>query len=324
VDDSAFEFPCMGVRVELRIAPPRDPSGPDPQRSAATARAALDELDRTLTRFSDDSELSRLNADPRRVVPASPTLRAAVRAALEAAQASRGLVDPTLLGPLRRAGYASTMRDVASAPLRDALATAPPRRVAAAHPARAWTRVEVDDAAGTITRPPGIGLDLGGSAKGLAADLVARALQPHRRFLVDMAGDLAIGRTDPSAATYSVGIVEPFDDRVVHEIEIAGGGIATSGVGSRLWTDGNGGHAHHLLDPATGEPAWTGVVMATALAPTTLQAETLAKQAVLGGPAIARRLLARQGGLLVLDDGSVELLGRFKPRVRLRMPGALT
>jgi thiamine biosynthesis lipoprotein len=94
-----------------------------------------------------------------------------------------------------------------------------------------------------------------------------------------MAGDLAIGRPDPSAAAYSVGIVEPFDDRVVHEIEIAGGGIATSGVGSRLWADGNGGHAHHLLDPATGEPAWTGVVMATALAPATLQAETLAKQA---------------------------------------------
>jgi FAD:protein FMN transferase len=321
--DEVYEFPCMGVRVQLRIGPPRDPSGPDPQRSAATARAALDELDRTLTRFSDESELSRLNADPRPVVPASPVLRGAVRAALEAARSSRGLVDPTLLGAIRGAGYETTMRDVLSLPLRDALATAPPRRPAAPHPARAWTRVKIDDAAGTIERPPGTGLDLGGSAKGLAADLVARGLQPHRRYVVDMAGDLAVGRPDPGEEPYSVGIVEPFDDSVAHEIEIAGGGIATSGVGSRLWADGAGGHAHHLLDPATGKPAWTGVVMATALAPTTLQAETLAKQAILTGPAGARRLLARHGGLLVLDDGTVEPQGRLKPRVRLRMPGDL-
>src|SRR2546423_303499 len=85
----------------------------------------------------------------------------------------------------------------------------------------------------------------------------------------------AAARSTPPAEPYSVGIVEPFDDRVIHEIEIAGGGIATSGVGSRLWADGSGGHAHHLLDPATGEPAWTGVVLATALAPTTLEAEAL-------------------------------------------------
>jgi thiamine biosynthesis lipoprotein len=311
----------MGVRVQLRIGPPRDPSGPDPQRSAATARAALEELDRTLSRFSDDSELSALNADPRRVVPASPILCGAVQAALDVARSSGGLVDPTLLGPLRRAGYETTMRDVASAPLSDALATAPPRRAARPHPARAWAQVKVDAATGTITRPPGVGIDLGGSAKGLAADLVGRALETHQRYVVDMAGDLAVGRPDSRAEPYTVGIVEPFGDRVVHEIEIAGGGIATSGVGSRLWPDGHGGYAHHLLDPATGEPAWTGVVLATALAPTTLEAETLAKQAVLGGPGPARRVLSRHGGLIVLDDGAVELLGRLKPPVRLRMPG---
>jgi thiamine biosynthesis lipoprotein len=236
--DAVFEFPCMGVRVQLRIGPPRDPSGPDPQRSAATARAALEELDRTLTRFSDESELSALNADPRRVVPASGVLCGAVQAALDVARSSRGLVDPTLLAPLRRAGYETTMRDVASAPLRDALATAPPRRAGRPNPNRAWAQVKVDVAAGTITRPPGVGIDLGGSAKGLAADLVGRALETHQRYIVDMAGDLAVGRPDPTAEPYSVGIVEPFDDRVVHEIEIAGGGIATSGVGSRLWRDG--------------------------------------------------------------------------------------
>ena len=62
---------------------------------------------------------------------------------------------------------------------------------------------------------------------------------------------------------------------------------------------------HHLLDPATGAPAWTGVVSATALAPTAAEAEALAKAALLAGPRAGRALLARHGGgVLVLDDGA--------------------
>lgn len=183
-------------------------------------------------------------------------------------------------------------------------------------------QIRVDDRAGTIARPPGVEIDLGGSAKGLAADLVAQRLETHERFVVDMAGDLAVGAPAPRAEPYGVGIVEPFDERVVHEVRMASGGIATSGVGSRLWRGESGGHAHHLLDPASGQPAWTGVVLASAIAPTTLEAESLAKQALLGGPSAARRVLARHGGLIVLDDERVELLGRLEPRVRLRMPSS--
>jgi thiamine biosynthesis lipoprotein len=76
------------------------------------------------------------------------------------------------------------------------------------------------------------------------------------------------------------------------------------------------GPAHHLLDPSTGRPAWTGLAGVTALAPTALEAETLAKAAFLAGPAGARRRLARRGGLLLHEDGSCEIAGP------LRMPSA--
>ena len=66
----------------------------------------LAEIERRLSRFDLRSDLSRLNADPRSSVPAPPLLRAAVAAALHAARLSGGLVDPTLLPALRRAGYA--------------------------------------------------------------------------------------------------------------------------------------------------------------------------------------------------------------------------
>ena len=87
--------------------------------------------------------------------------------------------------------------------------------------------------------------------------------------------------------------------------------IATSGLRTRTWKTPDG-YAHHLIDPASGEPAWTGVIQATALAATALEAETLAKTALLRGPHAGRTLLARHGGALILDDG--ELLAGRQPR----------
>jgi FAD:protein FMN transferase len=73
--------------------------------------------------------------------------------------------------------------------------------------------------------------------------------------------------------------------------------------------DARGRRAHHLLDPSTGQPVWTGLLTATALAPTALEAETLAKTALLRGADDARRVLDRHGGLLVHEDGRVEAIG---------------
>ena len=80
--------------------------------------------------------------------------------------------------------------------------------------------------------------------------------------------------------------------------------MATSGIGRRSWLDRQGLVAHHLLDPSTGRAAYTGIVQATALAPTALEAEVRAKAALLAGPASAADHLPH-GGLLVLADGEV-------------------
>jgi thiamine biosynthesis lipoprotein len=64
-----------------------------------------------------------------------------------------------------------------------------------------------------------------------------------------------------------------------------------------------------LIDPATGRPACTGIAAVTALAPTALVAETLAKIAYLRGAEGARETLAAaDGGVVVLDDGTVEYI----------------
>ena len=92
------------------------------------------------------------------------------------------------------------------------------------------------------------------------------------------------------------------------------GAIATSGIGRRAWWTDSGDPAHHVLDPSTGEPAWTGLVSVTALAPTTLEAEVLAKAALLSGPTGAE---LPHGGVLFHDDGRMQLAGPLaKPRIR--------
>jgi FAD:protein FMN transferase len=100
-----------------------------------------------------------------------------------------------------------------------------------------------------------------------------------------------------------VHVESPFDGRILHTFELTGGGVATSGIGRRSWLDRSGAPAHHLLDPASGRPAFTGVVQATALAPTALEAEARAKAAVLSGPYGAADWLPH-GGVVVLDDGN--------------------
>jgi thiamine biosynthesis lipoprotein len=227
-----------------------------------------------------------------------------------------GLVDPTLLGALRRAGYGESRAHTEPSSLARGLACAPPRRPARPNPAAEWRAVEVDDAAGVIRRPPGLELDLGGSVKGWAADVVAARLARHGRCAVDCGGDMRLAAG--SGAPWEVRVRHPLTGAIAHTLRVRAGGVATSGIDARLWEGPEGDFAHHLIDPATGSPAWTGLAAATALARTALEAEALAKAALLSGPAAGRRLLrGRHGGVLVHDDGAVEPVGRRRRSLRL-------
>jgi FAD:protein FMN transferase len=299
-----ISFPSMGSHARLIVA------GAD----VAPARAFLAAFEQRLTRFDPASELCALNASGVDVVPASPLLRRFALAALWAAERSGGLVDPTLLAPLCAAGYDRDRR-AAELPLAEALREAPPRAAAAPHPDAAWRAVSVG--AATIARPPGVLLDSGGTGKGLAADLTARLLAGADRFAVDCGGDLRVGGPGAVADPFEVQVRHPLTGEVAHELTLSAGAVATSGLNVRLWRDGDGRPAHHLLDPSTGRPAWSGLVGATALAPTALEAETLAKIALLSGSA---RALARYGGLVVRDDGEVEPVGALKPRATVVIP----
>jgi FAD:protein FMN transferase len=296
------QFDCFGGSCAVLVA------GDGP---AGTAHGAAGRVRRRLlawhdqfSRFMPSSELSRLNVDPRRVVPVSATMARFVAAALGAAGATDGLVDPTLVEDLENAGYRSDL-SWESLPLSRALLLAPGR--AAAHPsgAGAWAGIEVDRAARTVTRPPGVRLDSGGIFKGLCGDLLAGVLDRHVSFAIDAAGDVRFGGA--GGWRRPVRVTSPFDGSLVHVFELTHGAAATSGIGRRSWMGADGRPAHHLLDPATGRPAFTGIVQVTALAPNGVEAEIRSKAALLSGPSAALDWLV-DGGVVVLDDGTLQVV----------------
>lgn len=312
-------FQAMGSHVRLLIGDP-GPGMLPAATAAEQARRFVEDFDATLSRFKPDSELSRLNADERDRVPASELMRRAVEAGIYAAERSEGLVDPTLVGEIERAGYVASRAGMAGLPLGEALADAPPRRPGRPRPDQRWREFAVDDAAGEVVRPPGLRFDTGGTGKGLAADMVAATLRGYSRFIVDCGGDIRIGGADALVHPYEVFVEHPITGSRAHVLRLGSGGVATSGINVRIWRDADGRFAHHLLDPASGEPAWTGLVGATALGDTALEAETLSKAALLSGPEAGRRILAERGGFLIHDSGRVELVGSLAVAPRIRLP----
>jgi FAD:protein FMN transferase len=294
-------FECFGSTCEaFVIGSGRAGSARD---ATAMVRRRLLAWHRHFSRFLADSELSRLNGDPRELVTVSPMMARLANAVVKAGSLTGGLVDATLVDQIERAGYVRDLR--AGLALAGALELAPRRKPAAPAPSPGWRRLEVDVGKATVRRPPTVKLDSGGIAKGLFADVLAESLASHPSFAINCAGDIAIGGA--GGLTRPVRVESPFDGRILHTFELQRTGVATSGIGRRSWLDADGRPAHHLLDPSTGEPAFTGIVQVTALAPGALMAEIQAKAALLSGPRRAPAWLPH-GGVIVFDDGSHQVI----------------
>jgi thiamine biosynthesis lipoprotein len=294
-------FDCFGSRCSVFVI--GDGNAGSAAAAVEWARAQLLEWHDMFTRFDPLSELSLLNADRRHAVPVSATMARFALLAVDAARITAGLVDATLLGEIEIAGYTDDLG--APIDLADALGDAPERRPARAHPLSRWKLLRVDSVENIIFRPPGVMLDSGGLAKGLFCDLLAEVLESHQSYAVDCAGDVRIGGREHIPRVLQVG--SPFDETVLHRLETDAIAAATSGIGRRSWIDESGRPAHHLLDPSTGRPAYTGIVQATAFASSAGFAEVCAKAALLAGPEGATSWLP-YGGVLVHENGLQEVV----------------
>jgi thiamine biosynthesis lipoprotein len=298
-------WPALGTTAAIAV---HGAGAHDAARRAVEAQLAA--IDAACSRFRDDSELAAVNAAHGRAVRVSPLLLDALEVALRAAALTAGRVDPTIGAALVLAGYDRDFDRVRGSRLR-------PVRAARAG---GWQVIEVDRAAGTVRVPAGVRLDLGATAKALAADLAAeRALAAAGAagVLVNLGGDIATAGEPPPggwavrvADSHRAGPEDPGQ-----ELSLASGGLATSSTTVRRWRR-RGGGAHHIVDPATGAPAaehWRTVSVAAA---TCVDANVAATAAIVLGPAAPAWLEdACLPARLVTARGDVEVTAGW-PAVR--------
>jgi thiamine biosynthesis lipoprotein len=199
----------------------------------------------------------------------SPDFERLVRFTLDQAQRTRGLFDPAALDAVVAAGYDRDFDEVLAG-ARGALH--PPR------PCGRWAEIQVRP--GALRLPAGVGLDLGGVAKGWTVDLaVDAALEAGLPCVfVSAGGDLRIAGETPGIY---VAIEDPADAATeVLRVRLSWGALASSSITKRAWGPG----LHHVIDPRTGIPSDPRTLQATVWAPTCAEAEVLATWALLTGP----------------------------------------
>jgi thiamine biosynthesis lipoprotein len=213
------------------------------------------ERERIFSRFLAGSELNRVNACAGRPVLVSALFAKTLAVALQVAEETEGLVDPTIGLALEAAGYVSDFAELESNP-----APAGPTSTGA------WDSLRVRGR--FVWAPPGVRLDLNGVVKALAVE-DALALLAGNGF-VSAGGDLA--------ARGEITVSVPGGDVVL----LKSGALATSGSVKRRWLRG-GELQHHLIDPRTGRPSRSPWEQVTVCGATCLAADAAAKAAYLVG-----------------------------------------
>jgi thiamine biosynthesis lipoprotein len=268
------DFPAMGTTISVTAADEADIS--------ATQRW-FDHAEGVCSRFLAHSELSRLNNDPRTELAVPAPLAPVLATAAEVRELTGGLVDVGVGADVIRWGYDRTFAMVGDQDV------APP----SGDPARAW---EIH--AGRLSRTPGLRIDLGGIAKGWAAD---RAIEWGLARIVSAGGDIASAHPE-----CSVEVGGPDGDTVA-TIPLGVGALATSSVTQRRWRVA-GDEAHHLIDPRSGMPAHSPILSATVVARSAVAAEAGAKTVLIRGAdglVWASRQPWIDGAMVVWRDGSV-------------------
>jgi thiamine biosynthesis lipoprotein len=199
-------------------------------------------IERTLTRFDPESELSSLNSSAGRKFKASPLLFEVVQAAIQAAKLTGGIFDPTVLPQLQSAGYDCSF---------DKLEKEKLSAIVDNGRLYSWSDIELSPETFTIRLPEGCTLDLGGIGKGWAADEVSEILDHFSGYVIDAGGDIRLAGRQANGSRWTVGITDPCDEnRNVRVLELKEGAICTSTSARRRWQL-NGEQQHHLIDPRT-------------------------------------------------------------------------
>jgi thiamine biosynthesis lipoprotein ApbE len=295
VNCATASFPALGTTAAVTVVDAKALPA-----ALAILQEELRRIDETCSRFRDDSELAQLNRSAGVPFASSPLLLEALAVALSAAARTDGDVDPTVGRSMGALGWDSDFTVVVAR-----RGQAPRMRIV---PAAGWQRVRLDRARGLARIPAGVEIDLGATAKALAADRCARRVHEAAgaSALVNLGGDIALAGPAP-AGGWPIRVTDDHRSAATAEgqtIALAGGGLATSSTTVRRWRAGDA-ELHHIVDPRTGAPAaevWKTVSVA---AGTCVEANSASTAAIVRGEkAVAWLERAGLPARLVRRDGA--------------------
>lgn len=280
---------------------------------ATAIEALLQQLDHGIfSTWQPDSELNRLNRDSSgQPLAVSPELLQVLQAAQQIHAQSDGAFDASV-GPLVDLWGFGPVAVTASPG---------PEAIAAARARLGMAELAIDAAAGTVTRPARLQLDLSGIAKGYAVDRVAALLQQRgfSSFLVEIGGELRLQGRQPDDSAWTIAIERPNPDarEVQALLDSKGEALALAGSGDyRNYRIIDGVRQSHEIDPLRGIPVQHALAAVTVLADTAMQADAWATALMVLGPADGRRVADRLGlsayFIIRAGDGwQVHASGRF-------------
>ncbi len=219
------------------------------------------------SRFTADSEISRINSAGGDAISVSPLTVALVAEMVEGWELTSGDFNPTLLPSVLAAGYTTSQVSDDQRTVLDA----------GAHTFDSLGQVVVTES--SVQVPAGMTLDAGGIGKGFAADLIAGAVMMSGAagVMVSMSGDIVVAGESPELGGWRLGVENPFDESEHLEvIRLVEGGVVTSSQRKKRF-----GESHHLIDPRTGRSAVTDVQTVSVIASYGARAEVLAKSGFL-------------------------------------------
>jgi thiamine biosynthesis lipoprotein len=291
-----IEFPAMGSQISAFLDVPDDEA--DVQLDQV--QEWFLEWEQRFSRFNPDSELTELNAHAGTWSGVSREMFDLLRLAKEAYRESNRLVNAALLPLMKAYGYWTSFDDL--------------EKAQSGFDGRTFdinidlSELILDEDALKVYLPKDMQIDLGGIAKGWAANEAMRRLSPLGPALVNAGGDIAISESMANGELWTVGINDPQKPGEWIEILQAGPcGIATSGIDRRQWRQGET-LRHHVIDPRTLRPVESDVQTATCIANDVMQAEIGAKSILTLGSGAGLDWLAEQKDMhavVVCKDRSV-------------------
>ncbi len=224
-----------------------------------------EEYEQLFSRTIEGSDVYRINSSNGSPVAVSDATAELIETALSYSELSDGAFDPTIEPLVTLWGITSDNPHVPSSEdIKSALALVD------------WTQVSVDG--NTVTLGAGMGIDLGGIAKGYIADKLAEYLSNSgiTSALINLGGNVLTIGAKPDGSSFTIGVQKPFGEsgEVLGACRVTNMSVVTSGIYERYFIE-NDTLYHHILDTSTGYPVDNDIYSVTIISPSSTNCDAL-------------------------------------------------